>query len=39
MGIVIKYDGFNIFEFSMIVGWDGFLFHLEGKKSAYSVGK
>lgn len=32
MGIVIKYDGFNIFEFFMTAGWERFLFHLKGKK-------
>lgn len=38
MGIVIKYDGFNMFEFFMIVGQVGFLFYLK-ENNVYFVGK
>lgn len=36
MGIVTKYDGFNIFEFSMTAEW---VFISSKGKDAYSVSK
>lgn len=37
MGIVTKYDGFNILEFSMTAGYSRFSSHLKEKKSILQV--
>lgn len=37
MGIVTKYDGFNIFEFSMTAGYSRFSSHLKEKKPILQV--